>query len=312
MQRIKLSQFLRLERSEIAKLIRKERRPRCVAIMLDGTRRVLKFDPKYRDDSWSYYENPNKNLIYKSIEVAGILFDLGVEIVIGPLASTGNLHRKGFVPEGIKQLLQSFLDPYPLTVFKKHSVKLSFYGDLQYAYQLEGGKIISDYVKEISNLSAKDTKKYIVMGVGYSTERETEIIAHKAIEYYMKFNKKPSFEELVRIYFGFDALPIDILIRSNEVRPSGGLTPLLTTHGTQLYFPVSPGILSFSEKVIRSIIYDYLFSRVLSKGTYDHRPITTKQSKEIRNFYFGSKDVVLGLGRRVGDIWISKPIKSKS
>jgi len=85
---------------------------------------------------------------------------------------------------------------------------------------------------------------------------------------------------------------------------SGGLTPLLTQHDTQLYFPVAPGIMSLTENTIKSILYDYLYSRVLSHGMHEHSPITEQEANEVSDFYESHQFEVLGLGRRVGDLWI--------
>lgn len=61
--------------------------------------------------------------------------------------------------------------------------------------------------------------------------------------------------------------------------------------------------------VIRKIFYDYLFNRNLSHGIYEHKPITEEQVKYIKDFYMSNKEIVLGVGKRVGDIWIHKPEK---
>ena len=301
---MKLKVFLELERQDIAKIIKDKGKPLCVAIMLDGTRRILKLSPGHHDDSWLYYKDHIRNLMYKSIEIADMLFDMGVEVVVGPLASFGNLHRKDFMPKGLKRLLDPLCDEYPTSVFKKHKAAVSFYGDLEYTKLMPGGKIINYYENQFKEINPIKPNRRILVGLGFSTDRETKVIAHRAIQYYKRNKKEPSLKQLVIDYFGFDAPSIDIFIRSNEVRLSGGLTPLLAGHDTQLYFPVSPGILSFSEKVIKHILYDYLFSRVLSHGMHEHHSITEKQAKIAKKFYFDSKDNVLGVGKRIADMWI--------
>lgn len=302
-----LKDFLELDRQDIAKIVDKRERPRCVAIMLDGTRRLLKLEPKYHDDSWLYYKDHIRNLIYKSIKTVDMLFDMGIEVVVGPLASFANLHRKNFMPKGLKRLLEPLLDEYSLSVCKKHNASISFYGDLDYAKSMRGGELVEHCQEEFKRINPDKSDKRILIGIGFSTDRETSIVANKAIEYFSKTKRKPSLKQLITEYFGFEVPPIDIFIRSNEVRVSGGLTPLLTSHGTQFYFPISPGVISFSERTLRRILYDYLFSRVLSLGKHEHRPIGPKEAKIVKKFYFDSKSEVLGIGRRVGDIWIHQP-----
>jgi len=303
---MKLANFLKLNRKEIAKIVRGRKKPECVGIMLDGTRRMLKLEPGYHDDSWLYYKDYISNLIYKSIETCDWFFDMGIKVVVGPLASLGNLGRKNFMPEGLQRLLDPLVKNFPTSVYKKHNTAVSFYGDLDSARSMRGGKMINRYLEYFKRVNPKKPDTHIVIGIGFSTDNETRIIAHEAIEYYIKKGEKPSFKQLVKKYFGCDLPPIDIFIRTNEVRASGGLTPLLTGHDTQFYFPVSPGVISFSENMIRRVLYDYLFSRIISHGMHEHSPITDKEAKLLKKFYFDSKNTVLGIGRRIGDIWIHK------
>lgn len=296
--------FLSLNRGEIREIVEDRGTPKCACIMLDGTRRVLKLEPGYHDDRWLYYEDHIKGLIYKSMEVADTFLDFGLDTVIGPLASLGNLNRKDFMPTGLDRLLRPLLSSYSLSILEKQEATISFYGDLDHVRNMNGGEIIDEYIEALKKNSPIKAKKHILLGVGFSTDTETDIIARQAIEYYKTFAKMPDHEDLVKEYFGFNVSPIDIFIRTNEIKPSGGLTPLLTQHDTQMYFPVSPGIMSLSEDVLRRILYDFLYGRVLSHGMHEHSPVTDLEANEVKSFYTMHKDDVLGIGRRVGDMWI--------
>lgn len=298
------SSFQKLYRKEIKEILKKNSRPKCVALMLDGTRRVLKVHPGFHNDSWLYYEDHIQGLMYKVIDLIDMLFDMGVINIIGPLITFGNLHRQNFVPEGLKRLIEPLLNEKSVKVIKKHRAAVRFYGDLEYIRNMPGGEIIDEYKLKFSKISNIHPKHLILIGVGVSTDRDTKIIAEMAIKMYQKNHKIPTYEDLVSNYFGSSVPPIDIFIRTNEMRASGGLTPLLTSHDTQWYIPVSPGVISLSEKVIREILYDYLFCRSLSHGMHEHKPITHKQAIQISDFYYKNKDSVLGIGKRIGDIWI--------
>ncbi len=300
--------FLRMYREEIAEIVRARGTPKCACIMLDGTRRVLKLEPGYHDDKWLYYEDHIKGLIYKSMEVADTFFDFGLDTVIGPLASLGNLNRKDFMPTGLDRLLSPLLDEYSVSIMQKHGAAISFYGDLDHVRAMNGGEIIDNYARILEKINPANPEKHILLGVGFSTDTETDIIARQAIEFYRKTGQTPLHEDLVKQYFGHEAPPIDIFIRTNEVKPSGGLTPLLTQHDTQMYFPVSPGIMSLSEPVLRKILYDYLFGRVLSHGMHEHGPVTDEEALKVKNFYIKNKNEVMGIGQRVADMWIHKDV----
>lgn len=299
-----MSDFLRIDRAEIAKIVKERGLPKCAAVMLDGTRRLLKIKPGFHDDRWLYHQDHITGLIHKSIEVADTFFDFGVDTVVGPLASLGNLNRKDFMPVGLDRLLKPLIDEYSFSIYRKHNASVSFYGDLEHARNMPGGEIIDRYIELFGKTNPKFPEKNILIGIGFSTDRETEIVADFAIDHYKETGNKPNQKDLIKKYFGMDVPQIDIFIRTNEVKPSGGLTPLLIQHDTQLYFPVSPGIMSLSENTLRKILYNYLYSRVLSHGMHEHSPITNKQAEIIKDFYDQHRDDVLGLGRRVGDMWI--------
>lgn len=301
--------FLKLDNQSIVNLIKLRNGPRCVAIMLDGTRRILKLEPGFHEDDWLYYENHIEGLIFKSLEVTDFFFNMGVENIVGPLVSYGNLHRDNFMPTGLKHLLDPLFKDYSISIYRKHKVAISLYGDLDYIRSMNGGDILEKYIERLKEISDPAPKKRILLGLGFSTDLETALISKIAIRFYARHKRSPEYEDLLSLYFGFKAKPIDIFIRSNEIRPSGGLTPLLTNHDTQFYFPVSPGIISLSEKVIRLIMHDYLFNRVLSHGMHEHQPITHREAKVLKGFYFKSRENVVGIGRRIGDLWINMPEK---
>ena len=274
--------------------------------MYDGTRRMLKLESEHHNDRWLYDPRHIQNLMYKCVETADLLFEMGVDTITAPLASIGNLNRENFMPTGIERLLGPLLEDYPLSIIDKHNIAVTFYGDLEYARYLQGGEIIDEYTKRFSEISHGQVKHHVAIGIGFSTERETELIAQRAVDFYIQNGRKPTYKELVVNYFGFNAPLIDIFIRTNEMKASGGLTPLLTGLDTQWYIPVSPGIVSMNEHTVKLILHDYLFNRSLSEGMYEHCPITPDDATYVREFYSNSRHKVLGVGRRVGDLWIAE------
>lgn len=303
---MKLDEFFNLDIEEIAALIHKKGRPNNIALMYDGTRRMLKLESQHHDDAWLYDSIHIRNLMYKCVETVDILFNAGVNTITAPLASIGNLNREKFMPSGLECLLGPLLEDYPLSIINKHNVAVTFYGDLEYARSLQGGEIIDEYAKLFSEISNEQADHHVVIGIGFSTERETELIAQRAVDFYIQNGRKPSYKELVVNYFGFDAPLIDIFIRTNEMKASGGLTPLLTGPNTQLYVPVSPGIVSMDEHNLKLILHDYLFNRSLSEGMHEHSPITPDDAVYIKKFYLSSLHKILGVGKRIGDLWIAE------
>lgn len=304
---IGLKDFQLFSKEEVAEFVTSLGKPRNVAIMVDGTRRLLKVESGHHDDAWLYDQEHITVMMHKSIQAADDLFDMGVEIVTGPLASYGNLQREGFLPIGLERLLNPLLDEFSLRALKKHNATVHFYGDLSFIEThplCEQTRGYLQFFKQL-NLTRDNPTKRVLIGLGFTTDRDTAQIAHQAIAWYQRTGLYPTHQDLVEAYFGVNIPPIDIFIRTNEFKASGGLTPLLTHHDTQFYFPSSPGLLSLDEDNLKAILYDYLFNRSLSGGHHNHSPITPEQAKAIKDFYTSSRNNIAGVGRRIGDVWIN-------
>lgn len=300
--------FLNLPREEIAEIVRRRGKPKNVALVVDGTRRMLQLT-SYNDGVYSYKEDPAnemRELMKISVGAGDILFDMGVEVVTGPLATMGNLQRSGFVPYGLKLLLDPLKEGDTLGVLERHNAALTFYGDLDYIRSLDGGEIVDQYVNFFNNRNPADPKRRVLVGLAISSESDL-LSAYKTYGQLFEQNRSaPTIEELRQAYFGFKVPPVDVFIRTNEVKESGCLHPLLKTDTTQLFFPVSPGILSMNERVLREIMYDYLYNRIRSGGTHEHQVLTVEEMNEARVFYESRKFQVIGVGSRVSDdFWIA-------
>lgn len=304
---IELKDFQLLSKKEVAEIVGELGKPQNVALMIDGTRRLLKVEPGHNDDAWLYDQKHITALMHKSIQAADDLFDMGIEVVTGPLASYGNLQRENFLPTGLERLLNPLLDDFSLQVIEKHNATVHFYGDLSFIDTHPSGRQIEKYLQYFNQLNETrdNPTKRILIGLGFTTDRDTIQIAHQAISLYEKTGRYPTQQDLVEAYFGVNIPSVDIFVRTNEFKASGGLTPLLINHDTQFYFPSSPGLISINENNLKAILYDYLFNRNLSGGQYSHAPITQEQAAAIKDFYTNSQDHIAGVGRRIADIWIN-------
>ncbi len=307
-RRLSQAEFLQLSRSEVAEIVGQRGKPKNVALVVDGTRRMLQLT-SHLEDVYSYEHDPSnemRQLMEKSVETGDLLFDMGVEFVTGPLATMGNLTRPGFIPYGLKLLLDPLTGDDTLRVLEKHQASLHFYGDMDYIRTQEGGEIIDQYITFFENINPTVPRHRVLVGLGISTKSDLVLSARAFSEFKELYGKEPSVEELREYRFGFPVPPIDIFVRTNEVKLSGCLDPLLQSDETQFYFPVSPGILSLEEPVIRTVLHDYLYNRAVSGGKHVHQVLTQEEIHEVLKYYDANKTRVLGVGRQIGgDIWIS-------
>lgn len=276
-----------------------------VAFMMDGTRRLLKTKPEHRDDDWLYHKEYITKLIIRSLKVAELFYEYGVDNIIGPLISQNNLDRQSFFPVGALNLIEPLASDYAKELYKKWGVRVVFYGNKESYRNRKGAQEIINLINNVERMTTGNKDRKMLIGVGFNTIDEEKLISDMAITYYKKTKKNPSLRKLKEIYYGVNLPEIGVFIRTNEIRVSGGFPPLLSGPRTQLYFPVSPGIISMNRKTIKKILYDYLFNRVLSYGKHAHKPISSRESQELIRFYENNQEVTLGVGRRIGDVWVS-------
>jgi len=307
--RIGLQDFLDLQRRDVAEIVKKQGRPKNVALVVDGTRRMLQLASEA--GVYSYEQDPAnemRQLMEVSVSAGDILFDMGVEVIIGPLATMGNLKRPGFIPHGLKLLLDPLTEEDTLEVLERHHAALTFYGDLDHIRSQNEGGVIDKYVDFFNQRNPKNPQHRVLVGLGISADSDILSVARLYSTFTSESGMTPSVEDLRKTYFGFRVPPVDIFIRSNEVKESGCLHPLLESDETQLYFPTSPGALSINEKVLRMILYDYLYNRIKSGGTHTHGVLSEEERKFALEFYQANRDRVIGVGGQVGgDFWVDIP-----
>lgn len=62
---IKLNEFLKLDIQAIREIIEERNIPKNIALMADGTRRMLKLQPDFRNDYWLYEQSHINKMMEK-------------------------------------------------------------------------------------------------------------------------------------------------------------------------------------------------------------------------------------------------------
>jgi hypothetical protein len=104
---------------------------------------------------------------------------------------------------------------------------------------------------------------------------------------------------MVELYYGDRNIrPLDILVGHNRIYDRGGIPPLLNAFDRIYTTVVTPLVLS--ETGLRSIIYDFLFSRQDQGRTYTD--INPEEFQRLKQFYEVNRDSVIGLTQRFEDL----------
>jgi adenosine tuberculosinyltransferase len=112
----------------------------------------------------------------------------------------------------------------------------------------------------------------------------------------------PDKRALVEMYYGEWVAPVDLFIGFDK--PSAFDVPLVATGSEDLYFTVTPSPY-LSQRQLRAILYDHLYSRRGSDADYDSLDAGAWQV--MKEYYRSNLGNTLGVGTRAGNIWYPLP-----
>ena len=308
-------EFMQLTTEKIIEIIKAKGFPKVGVVIPDGTRRwgILfhGMNPDFKD----FEENLIKKLNNLIIEKTKIIFNYGIETLFMPGVTHGNFLRTNQYVDTVTNigLKNAFKDKSWLDFYNEFDIKVKIYGDLEFVKKM-GFKHIIKWVKEIEELTKENQSHTLYHGLACSNSYENMRIIDMAINFFKEHKRNPSKEELIELYYGEMIEEVDFFIRPTVMRDSDIQPPLISGRKTQLYFPISP-ILNFTEKMFREILYDILFSRVItmSKKQWKKENLNKNQIQYLKKYYEINGSSIIGIGKKVGNLWIPLPqVKMKS
>lgn len=236
------------------------------------------------------------------------IFSCGVKCIIAPSLTHGNLSRdERYVREHLRfASYWIFKDREWLSFYDRLGIRVKVYGDLEYfgkiAESLGYGEAV-DWCRQVEEDTKDNSDSLLLWGVACSGSIETERLVRIGIDFFRTHGRSPSREELIKLYYGEDLDYIDIFIRPGEIRDSDCQPPLIGGK-SEMYFPVTP-LTQLEDQFFKDILYDYLFCRLrtYSKKRYGTN-IDEDKIRAVKRHYLKNKNVILGVGNRVGEFWI--------
>jgi adenosine tuberculosinyltransferase len=294
---ISFEQFLELPAEEIAALVRASGQKVCV-FPVNGTRRwfLLEHADKIQDDFFEAYIQLS---IKNHVELCGMLFDHGIEIILAPVFGRELMHRGDEYTQrvGIDGLVRTATDKNYRQFFEQYDVRVRFYGDYRdvltgtpYEYALSS-------MYEVIEATKHNTKFSLFFGV--FADEFTETVSRLSVEHYLAQGAIPDKQTLVRKYYGEELPSVSMFIGFDKFSVFD--MPLLATGEEDLYFSLSPSPY-MTQHQLRAILYDHLYVR--SAPEPDYTKLTENELNWLRDYYRKNKDYAFGVGKLKFNLWI--------
>ncbi len=302
------AEFLSLKTEQVREIVQKRGRPRAALLILDGTRRAGYIFQSLNPADKNFEKNLYSTIHRRFMSILRMVFDHGLKACFLPLLKHENFERgKNFSFHAVLNgLSYPFKSEEWMEFYREYDVRVNVYGDLEFVGKC-GYPQVREWAYEVEQATANHSSHHIYYGVACSNRYEIPRLMSMAVEFYIRKSRMPTLEEMIKAYYGTDAPPVDLMIRHVEVRDSDIQPPLISGHSSQMYFPVIPGMY-LSQRVYRRILYDYLYERLITCGkrTYKKSP-NTQEVEWLKQYYQMNEDAVLGLGKRIGDLWVPLP-----
>ncbi len=291
--------FQSLPLSEVARLVRSAGSKVCV-FPINGTRRWFLMEyplSRQRDMASVYCDVAAK----RHIELYELLFDHGVDTLLTPIFGPDLLERgeayAEMATEGLALLATN--DDF-VEFYNAYQVRVRFYGDYREFFGPTPYAYLVDLFEEATARTLSHDGHQLFFGVCAQSPWET--IARLAVQYHTEHGCVPDRRALVEMYYGEYVAPVDLFIGFDKFCVFD--MPLVATGNEDLYFTVSPSPY-LSERQLREILYDHLYSR--RGGEPDYSGMQLDDWKRMKVFYRANIDRTLGVGMKVGQIWYPLP-----
>jgi adenosine tuberculosinyltransferase len=291
-------EFLQLSTLEVAKIMRAEGSQTGV-LVVDGTRRwfVLEYSQQ-TDPEIDFFERYLTVSIRRHVELCAMMFEHGINTLLTPVFGSELLKRGDEYTKkvGIDGFLQLATAPTLLDFCKINEVRVKFYGDYIKFLQDSSYSYALDALNEVTEKTRSYTRSRLFFGL--FADNPTETIAELSVQHFLQTGKVPSQKELIKRYYGEDVEPASLFIGFGKFCVFD--YPLLQTGAENLYFSISPSPYA-TEKQLRTILYDHLYTRRLPDPDYES--LAPETIAYLQKYYQRHQDNALGVGNMNLGVW---------
>jgi tuberculosinol/isotuberculosinol synthase len=292
-------EFQLLSTAEVARLVRQDGNRGCV-FPINGTRRwfLLEHMPSPGEDWLPAYMEVARR---RHVELYQLLFDHGLDTLLTPIFGPDLLERGGpYAQVFVDGLAQLATHPDLQAFYEAYEVRVRFYGDHHKFFGPTPFAYLSDLFDEATARTAANDRHRLFYGVCAHDAAET--LAELSVSYYTRHGRVPDKRTLVELYYGEYVEPVNLFIGFDKFCTFD--MPLVATGNQDLYFTVCPSPY-LTEKQLRAMLYDHLYSR--RGGEPDYETMPAEDWGFMHEFYRINRDRTLGLGAKRGQIWYPLP-----
>ena len=290
-------EFLSLPVEEVARIVRSAGPQVCV-FPINGTRRwfMLEHSRRKWDDPLGAYMDiaaANHIALYK------LIFDHGVDTLLTPtigpdILLRGDEYMARIGGEGLARLAQG---PDFQKFYTDYNVRVHFYGNHRRELKVTPYAHLSDLFDQAAQQTSSHRRFRLFFGV-FGNDA-TQAVAEFTVQYYQENGRIPDRRQVVEMYYGEYIEPATFFIGFD--RFSAFDYPLLGLGEENLYFTVAPSPY-LTERQLRLILYDHLFTRRLPEP--DYARLSPQVVQELHDYYHEHRDRVLGVGSLKNGFWI--------
>jgi hypothetical protein len=293
--------FLNLSVAEVAALVQASG-PLVCGFPINGTRRwyMLEQDLLSGQDAVTDYLD---TMVQRMVSLCRLFFDHGVHTLLAPVFGP-DLGERGqdYIEMMVQGLALLTSHPYFLNFYDACQVRVHFYGDYrQFFADTPYGYLLDQFAAVTARTAAYDGHRLLF---GVCANDAVETTAELSIRYYTEHGRAPDKHDLVEMYYGEKLPPLSLFIGFDKFCEFD--VPLLADGNEDLYFTVSPS-LYLTERQLREILYDHLFTR-RAKET-DYSELTPTDMALMRELYRLNQGKTLGIGAKQprGGYWYPLP-----
>ena len=269
-----LDTWLNLTTTEIAEIV--SVRAATAAVYLNGTRRWF----LSRSQNWEDY--PAMTAAAHR-ELNQLLYVHGVQTLIQPLLGYDLLERgRDYLNMAVEPGLMELVKPNYLDWLHQLEVRVSFYGNWQETLQRLEYDAVVDSLMSLTEETQNYTRHKLLFGV-FADEGLDRIVSLA--------QQITDGDALMTAYYGQPVAPVNLVIGSGQ--PAIWDLPLLDINKASLYFMQAPTFY-LDQRMLRSILYDYLYHRVNDEAIY-----------EGLSEQYWQRYQVIGLGKQSQGGWIA-------
>jgi tuberculosinol/isotuberculosinol synthase len=286
---ISLEAFQTLPVEEVARLV-KANGPTVCVFPINGTRRWYLLQSGPESD---YMDLATK----RHIEIYRMLFRHGIDSLLAPMFGPDLIERgPAYVKMAVEGLTQLTNRPDFLQLYQDCGLRVHFYGDYRKAFATTPHAPVCDLFDEITRQTAANTGGGLYYGVFANNAVGTT--AELSMRFHKQYGRAPQEDELLEMYYGETISPANIFIGFDKFCAFD--MPLIASENTDLYFTASPS-LYLSERQLRAILYDHMFTRRAAEPDYES--MTPEAKARLAAFYQTNAETTFGLGDLQDGIW---------